>query len=192
MVPDRILELRRVRASTLRPHPRNWRIHPAAQRAALAAVLDEIGYADALLARELPDGSLELIDGHLRAETTPDQEVPVLVVDVTAEEAEKLLATIDPLVMMAEANREVLAELSASLSTSSEDLRGFLDKLVDDHASRIQSLHRAQNNENPSPPLEVTIPESYQVLVECPDEQAQKSIYERLTAEGYRCRVLTM
>ena len=78
-IRDRIKDFRRVRASELRPHPRNWREHPAAQREALRGVLAEIGYAGALLARELPDSSLELIDGHLRAETTPDQEVPVLV-----------------------------------------------------------------------------------------------------------------
>ena len=59
---------------------------------ALRALLTEIGYADALIARELPDGQLQLIDGHLRAETTPDEQVPVLVLDVTEEEADKLLA----------------------------------------------------------------------------------------------------
>ena len=30
-----------------------------------------------------------LVDGHLRAETTPDSEVPVLVLDFKAEEAER-------------------------------------------------------------------------------------------------------
>ena len=69
-IRDRIIELRRVRASELRPHPRNWRQHPPRQRDALRGVLAEVGYADALLARELPDGTLMLIDGHLRAETT--------------------------------------------------------------------------------------------------------------------------
>lgn len=69
---DRIRELRRIRADQLRPNPRNWRSHPQRQRDALRGVLAEIGYADALLARELADGSLELVDGHLRAETTPE------------------------------------------------------------------------------------------------------------------------
>ena len=49
-----------------------------------------------LLARELEDGSLELVDGHLRADTTPDQEVPVLVLDVTEAEADKLLGGAGP------------------------------------------------------------------------------------------------
>src|SRR5580704_15039100 len=90
-VRDRIRELRRVRARELLPNRKNWRRHPKAQAEALRGLLAEVGYADALLVRELPDGRLVLIDGHLRAETTPDSEVPVLVLDVTAEEADKIL-----------------------------------------------------------------------------------------------------
>src|SRR5215831_69102 len=96
-IRDRIKELRRVRAGDLKPHPKNWRVHPDAQKNALRGLLAEIGYADTLLTRELPDGSLQLIDGHLRAETTPDSQVPVLVTDLTEEEAEKVLLTLDPL-----------------------------------------------------------------------------------------------
>ena len=80
-IRDRIKELRRVPAKDLIPHPRNWRVHPQAQQDALRGILAEVGYADALLVRETEQG-LQLIDGHLRAETTPDQEVPVLVLDV--------------------------------------------------------------------------------------------------------------
>ena len=129
-IRDRIRELRRVKASTLRPHPRNWRHHPQAQQDALRGILAEVGYADALLARELPDGALELIDGHLRAETTPDQEVPVLVLDVTEEEAAKLLVVIDPLAAMAEANQQALGELLAGLETGSEALESMLGELA--------------------------------------------------------------
>ena len=87
-------------ASQLLEHPRNWRRHPEAQSAAMRGVLAEIGFADAVIARETPDG-LMLIDGHLRRDVMGDQEVPVLVVDVTAEEADKMLLTLDPLAMMA-------------------------------------------------------------------------------------------
>jgi hypothetical protein len=103
-IRDRIRELRRVRAAELLPNPRNWRLHPASQRAALEGILREIGFADALLARELPDGRLELVDGHLRAETAPDQLVPVLVLDVNEAEANKILLTLDPLAAMADAS----------------------------------------------------------------------------------------
>ena len=75
---DRVVELRRVRAGELLDHPRNWRTHPKRQREAIRSVLTEIGYADALIARE-QDGRLVLIDGHLRRSLHPDQVVPVLV-----------------------------------------------------------------------------------------------------------------
>jgi hypothetical protein len=112
-IRDRIKELRRVKASELIPHERNWRRHPKAQQAALRAMLEEVGYAGALLARETDGGRLQLIDGHLRAETTPDQLVPVLVLDVNEDEADKLLLTFDPLASLAtidEANLQALIE----------------------------------------------------------------------------------
>ena len=77
-IRDRIKELRRVRAEELRPHPKNWRKHPEEQQKALRAILAEVGFVDALMVRELPGGALQNIDGHLRAETTPDSVVPVL------------------------------------------------------------------------------------------------------------------
>src|ERR1700676_2666165 len=94
---DRIKELRRGKAKNLLPNPKNWRVHSKIQVAALRGLLSEVGYSDALIARELPDGRLELIDGHLRAETTKNATVPVLVLDVTEAEADKLLLTLDPL-----------------------------------------------------------------------------------------------
>ncbi len=124
-IRDRIKELRRVRAGDLIPNPRNWRSHPQAQQDALRGILAEVGYADALLVRETDDG-LVLIDGHLRAEITPDQEVPVLVLDVTEAEAAKLLAVIDPLAGMAEADDEALEKLLAGIETENEGLQAML------------------------------------------------------------------
>jgi ParB-like chromosome segregation protein Spo0J len=101
-IRDRIKSLRRVKASELLPNPRNWRRHPQAQQDAMRALLAEIGFAGAALARETSEG-LQLIDGHLRAELAPDAKIPVLVLDVTEAEAAKLLATFDPVGKMAEA-----------------------------------------------------------------------------------------
>ena len=131
-----------MKASQLRPHPKNWRTHPAAQQDALRGVLAEIGYAGALLARELPDGSLELIDGHLRAETTPDVEVPVLVLDLDEQEAAKLLALHDPLAGMAEANDDVLAELLAQVETENDAVQALLDQML----GRVRRRDRTRPN----------------------------------------------
>lgn len=178
-IRDRIKELRRVRAADLRPHPANWRTHPPAQRDALRGVLAEIGYAAALLARELPDGSLELIDGHLRAETTPDAEVPVLVLDVTSAEAALLLAVFDPLSALAGADRDAAARLAADVQTDNSALRSLLDE-----------IRRAPPGlESGGEGSELSLAETYQVIVTCRDEDDQRAVYERLTAEGYACRL---
>jgi DNA modification methylase len=122
-IRDRIIDFRRVRASDLLPHPRNWRRHPDGQRSAVRAALAEIGYADALLARRTEDGQLQLIDGHLRRELTPDHEVPVLVLDLTEEEAMKLLVVLDPLAGLAETDLPALESLLAELNFDLPELR---------------------------------------------------------------------
>jgi DNA modification methylase len=139
-IPDRIKALRRVLAGDLKPHPKNWRRHPESQRNALLGLLAEIGYADVLLTRELPDGSLQIIDGHLRAETTPDCLVPVLVTDLTEDEAEKVLLTHDPLASMATADKENLESLLASLKFESPDVSAMLEGLATEFKIDPQAL----------------------------------------------------
>jgi hypothetical protein len=40
--------------------------------------------------------------------------------------------------------------------------------------------------------LTVTIPATYEIIVECKDESNQKSIFEKLKSEGYKLRILTL
>jgi len=128
-IRDRIKELRRVKASELSSNPRNWRTHPEAQVAAMRGILADIGYADAILARELPDGTLELVDGHLRQSLDPDQEVPVLILDLDQDEANKLLTVLDPMASMAETNQDALNSLIDDINTESDSLTSILSEL---------------------------------------------------------------
>ncbi len=187
---DRIKELRRVRAAELSPHPLNWRTHPPAQRAALEAMLREIGFANALLARELPDGSLQLIDGHLRAETNPEMEVPVLVLDVDEAEAEKLLATLDPLAAMAAADAQAVAALHARLQTDEADVAQLLEEVRRQAETVQQVIEEYATDDVEAAPLQWQ--SLFQVIVECVDEQAQQTLFEQLTSQGYKCRALVL
>jgi hypothetical protein len=99
---DRIVDFRRVRAGDLVPHPYNYRLHSEAQRATMRAALEEIGHADALITMKLPDGRLMLINGHVRADIDPNAQIPVLILDVSREEADELLLLMDPLAEMAQ------------------------------------------------------------------------------------------
>lgn len=183
-IRDRVRELRRVRADLLRPHPLNWRKHPGAQRAALAAVLNEIGYAGALLARECDDGTLELIDGHLRAETTPEAEVPVLIVDLSAEEAALLLSVHDPLAAMAETDASLLESLTAGMQQRDAAITDLLASTIAEARDAARNSLTARKSQ-PS----LAWRDQFQIVVDCRDEVEQRRLFERFTSEGLACRV---
>ena len=155
---DRIKELIRVPAGDLLPNPKNWRQHPEKQRSALSGVLSEVGWADAVLARETADG-LMLIDGHLRTEVAPDAEIPVLVLDVSEDEADKILLTHDPLADMAETNAAALDSLMRDVNTGSEGVQEMLAELADSAGLYPDDAKEIVEDEVPEPPKKAVVKE---------------------------------
>jgi DNA modification methylase len=98
--------------------------------------------------RRLADGRLMLIDGHLRRETTPDAQVPVLVLDVTDEEADKILLTLDPLAAMAESDAERVKALIETVGTNSEAVEELLRRTAGEQL--WQRLHPEEFVEPPA------------------------------------------
>lgn len=126
---DRIKGFRRVKASELVPNAKNWRIHPEGQKSALSAMLQEVGFVSAVIAREV-DGKLELVDGHMRAKEAGDAEIPVLIVDLNDEEAAKVLVTFDPITNMALVDDAALGALIGEVDLEhSAELRRLLTDL---------------------------------------------------------------
>lgn len=180
-IRNRIKEHRKVRAGELLVHEWNFREHDERQKAALAGIYAEVGFARSLLAYELPDGRLKLIDGHLRRDLDPDMEVDVEVLDVSDEEARKLLLTIDPLAALAHEQGQLRQRLLEITPVESEDLRLAWEALT---ASLAQET--PPEDDKPSP----TLDEQYLVLVTCRDEEQQVELLERFTHEGLSCRAL--
>ena len=116
---DRVKEFKRIPASELIPNAKNWRRHPREQVQAFQEIIDEVGFADVVIVREV-DGGYELIDGHMRTGMLQDETLPAIVLDLNDEEAEIILATMDPLGTMAKSNNDKLEELVAELDA---DLR---------------------------------------------------------------------
>ena len=106
------------------------------------------------MVRELPDGRLEIVNGHLRAETTPDEPVPVLVLDLTEAEADKLMLTLDPLAAMAEANKDALAQLLQEIETQDPAVQAMLDSLAAEYRINIEVEGLTDPDEIPEPPDE--------------------------------------
>lgn len=166
---DRIKELRRVPASELLPNPKNWRTHPKEQQEALRGILAEVGIADAVLARETPAG-LMLIDGHLRAETAPDAMMPVLILDVDEAEADKILATLDPLAAMAEADAVRLDSLLREIDTGSEALQKMLADLAESNdmydVSEAEAPDLADGDREPFRQMTFTVHDEQHAVIE--------------------------
>lgn len=180
---DRIRELRRVPAGLLRPHPQNWRQHPAEQKQAMEHVLSEVGYANALLAREGDDGQLELIDGHLRAEISPDQLVPVLILDVDEKEAATILATHDPLTALAEVETELLSSLTTQIDINEGPIQKMLSNLIDDSETRFALTEIASDQS-------AELNDTFQILVDCQNEEEQRDLLALFEEKGIVCRAL--
>ncbi len=179
-IRNRIKGHRRVRAGDLVPHEFNFRTHPEGQRAALAALYREVGFARSLLAYELPDGRLKLIDGHLRRDMDPDMEVDVVVLDVSDDEARTLLLSIDPL---------------AELAGQQEQLRQRLLELAPPVPEELQEAWQAAADACLEEPKGkrwggVELPEQWYVLVECRDEKQQVELLKRFNAEGLICKAV--
>lgn len=128
-IRNRVKELRTVRYGDLVPNPANWRGHPEQQRKAYEGIVESIGFAGAALARVLDDGRLMLIDGHMRRETHPDAELPVLITDLTEDEANTVLATYDPISAMAQADAAALDSLLRTVNSDNASVQAMLDDL---------------------------------------------------------------
>jgi ParB-like chromosome segregation protein Spo0J len=180
-IRNRIVGHVTARAGDLVPHPLNYREHPEAQRQGLVASFEEIGFARSLLGYRRPDGRIQLIDGHLRAEYDPDMEVTVELLDVTDEEAAKLLLTLDPLAALATTNQETHAALEATVATAGAALRGLWQATAA-AKRRLEGLR--------PPPTAPPAPPQFLILVECADEEEQAERLRFLTDHAIPCKAL--
>jgi hypothetical protein len=184
-VRNRIKGHRRVRASDLVPHELNPRRHGPDQRAALLALYAEVGFARSLLAYELPDGRLNLIDGHLRQSLDPDMEVDVEILDVSDAEARTLLLSLDPLAQLADYDLPQLDRLRRLTPTDSDALANLWAGIAQANAATDAAMQDAG-----APKPERDVPEQFLILVECDGEAQQVELLRRFQAEGLRCKPL--
>jgi hypothetical protein len=180
-IRTRIKGHRRVRAGDLIPHELNFRLHPEQQRAALQALYQEIGFARSLLAYELPNGRLKLIDGHLRRDLDPNMEVDVEILDVTDDEARALLLSIDPLAALAETQEQIHQRLLEITPTVSPDLKAAWRAAAE---ACLEASAALPVRAVPSAPAQ------YLILLTCRDEKHQVELLTRFHGEGLKCRAL--
>jgi hypothetical protein len=133
--------------ASLTPQPANPWSHPPAQAGALAAAIDQAGWAGAAL---LNRRTGKLIDGHLRREEAirRGERLPTLVGEWDEAQERLLLATVNPIAALAEQDD---ARLSALLASVREDTAGGL-LAADERLDAL--LESIAANRSASPPEE--------------------------------------
>lgn len=137
--------------ATLADNPLNWRRHPPRQRSAISAALEQAGWAGALLFNEKTG---HLIDGHARKELSkPGEKVPVLVGSWSEKQEALILATLDPLAAMAEADAQAFQELMGQVDTGGDER---LDSLLAELASQLPAADVILKQLETKPPPAMT------------------------------------
>lgn len=136
---NRITSHENVDPRELTAHPLNWRDHPLAQQQALDATVGAIGWVKEVIVSKR---SGRILDGHLRVEraTANDEAtIPVAYVDLSENEENLILATIDPLAELAGTDREQLTDLLYSIDGEREGFNDMLTALVAEHGLNPQA-----------------------------------------------------
>jgi hypothetical protein len=182
---NRIIDHRWVKAKDLVKHELNPRVHTQDQRDALAAIYAEVGFARSVLAYQLPDGRLKLIDGHLRTEECdPNEDIAVEVLDVNDDEARKLLLTIDPLAGLAAYSDSALDKLRSITSADDQMLNALWSTLKQSDAPKIRP-------EQPADRPEPVITSQWLVIIDCANEQQQADYLAHCQAQGMHAKAVS-
>jgi hypothetical protein len=56
---------------------------------------------------------------------------------------------------------------------------------------KIRRGRTGNRSANKQPPAR-TVPEIYEVVIQCRHEAEQRAVFERMRGEGFRCRVMTL
>jgi len=180
------MQIEYVTPDSLVPAPYNPRAIDEAALKRLTALLETHGFVDPVIARR--EDRL-LIGGHQRLKANarravPDAKVPCVFLEgVSDEQAKALNIALNNPGAQGQYQPDQLAELLAELDQTELNLPAATGFRRDDIDGMIAALDAGALDDD------VTIPEAFQVVVECNDEPHQRRLFERLTAEGLKCRL---
>lgn len=183
------VEIKMVPVEDLIPYVNNARSHSDAQVTQIAASIREFGWTNPILT----DGANGIIAGHGRlmaAKKLKLEKVPVIELSHLTDVQKRAYVLADnKLALISGWDENLLGfELNAlKLEEFDMDLLGFTSEEI------VQFTGAEDPEEDDGSEAEddgIEYKENFAVLVECVDESHQAEVYERLSAEGFRCKVL--
>lgn len=173
-------------AKEFKYNPLNWRQHNDVQRSAMDGVLSEIGWVQGVI-ENVRTGNL--IDGHLRVEEAmklgEETIVPFVQVDLSEEEEKKILLVLDPIGALATMDAENFLELADSVDLHSDALQELIAEMSKDQTAE------SDNEPNLNDP-DFNYENQFGVIVECDGEDHQREVFDALTTQGFKVKVVVV
>ena len=170
--------------SEVRPYEKNPRKNSEAVKYVKASI-EKFGFKQPIVI----DSNRVIICGHTRLEAAKSlgmAEVPCIVADDLTDAKVKALRLADNKVAeFSEWEMNLLGEELGELAEISDIDMG--DFGFDDNLDKI-----GDEEENETEEKGVNLSETFQIIVECENEIEQQEIFEKLSGEGYKCRLSTL
>lgn len=184
VIRNRIIDHVTVRAGDLIHNEKNPRVHDENQEQVLRALYEEVGFARSLTGYRTAAGPIKLIDGHLRASLDPEQMLEVEILDVTEEEADKLLLSLDPLTALASYDMKLLDALGEDVTTESDALMNLWAMTGRAKTITEEALKKTK------PKVEQKLIDQYLVICTCTDEIQQRDVLRFLKQKGLEAKAV--
>lgn len=165
----------------IREDKRNYRRHSDKNLSLIGKSLDDFGAGRSIVA----DNSGQVIGGNGTLREANKRGIPQRIIHTNGDE---LVVVVRDDIAPDDPRRQKLAIMDNSTTDTSDfDLmllqEDFSIPELDDMGIKIPEEKE---------PDEVAIEETYEVVIECTNEEEQQEIFEKLTNEGMTCRLLTL
>lgn len=170
--------------SEVRPYEKNPRKNAEAVKYVRASI-EKFGFKQPIVI----DSNRVIISGHTRLEAAKSlgmAEVPCIVADDLTEAQAKALRLADNKV--AEFSEWEMNLLGGELG----ELAEISDIDMGDFGFDLSDLDNLGMDDEENAEKGVDLSDTYQIIVECESETEQQKFFEKLSGEGYRCRLSTL
>ena len=177
------MNITNIEISELKEYENNPRLINDEAIEKVAKSIEEFGFKVPIIV----DEDNVIVAGHTRklaAQSIGMDEVPVIIADDLTEEQIKAFRLADNKV--SEFSEWDFEKLEEEINNIENGFTGFT-------AEDIEKMFGADDDEEESfDDVGDNLEKTMEVIIECEDEKTQQELYERLTEEGYSCRVLTL
>lgn len=179
----RDVEAQLIPLGSLKAYDGNAKHHDNENIDSIANSISEFGFRNPILAWHNEDGVPEIVAGHGRAAAAKKlrmEQVPVIFVDDLTDAQRRMLT---------------LADNQTTLMTGWDDqtLQEELDALTDlFDVADLGFDFKEIVDEEVEPDLDIDIPESNSLVVQCADEGQCQALFDELKGRGFNCRVSTL